>query len=343
MLKEENKKRILWADLIRIIAIYMVVQIHTSSVFNNSFFIHGPGIILSKLTVVSVPLFVMLSGALLLGKQENYKTFYRKRGIKVFIPWIIWTCIYMYFNLEFRFHDQIISEFFSDNQTSWVHYFIRTFLSSLWFLPLIFGLYVLTPLLRVFIKYAKNIDMFYFILLWFLIFSVLPFLFKTPLFPDYEPSIFFASLQYVGYFVVGYILFQKKIFKEVRLHILFVAGILPILISLLPINHRYIQEFSHRFLDPGTVISSFFLFSFFIVLSDKIDSYIKPGLRKLIAKISGASLGIYVIHEIVAFVYMKAIYNLLPLDYMTTFFIFISSTTIVLILQKIPIIRHIVP
>ena len=122
-------KRMLWADVVRIIAIYLVVQIHTSSdAFSSSFFSHGPGIILSKLGVVSVPLFVMLSGALLLGKQESYKTFFSKRCIKVLIPWIIWTFVYMYFNFSFRFHDQVVSEFFSNNQAQWGHYFLRTFL-----------------------------------------------------------------------------------------------------------------------------------------------------------------------------------------------------------------------
>lgn len=343
MEKIKVKKRMLWADITRITAIYLVVQIHTSSVFINPQFLNT---FILKLSVISVPLFVMLSGALLLGKQDGYRRFFRKRCIKVLFPWIIWTFVYMYFNFNFRNHNQVISEFFSSQVSpfsQWIYFFFHTFLSNLWFLPLIFGLYILTPPLRLFVRLANRSDILYFIVFWFLIFSFLPVYYDSSLFPDYEPSIFFAPFQYVGYFLLGYILFKKKIFRNVKLYALFLFGILPILISLLPINNKYIQEFVHRFLDPGTVISSLFMFSFLFFMSNKIDRRIKFGLRKLISNISGASLGIYVIHEIVAFIFVNDIYRLFPLGHLVTFFIFVISACTVLLLQKIPLIRYAIP
>lgn len=45
-----------------------------------------------------VPVFVMVSGALLLdtSKQEGILTFYKKRLSKIFIPIIFWTAFYLF-------------------------------------------------------------------------------------------------------------------------------------------------------------------------------------------------------------------------------------------------------
>lgn len=82
-------KRFFWADLIRTIAIILVVMVHSitlpdkwttipldwwlSSIFYNT------------LGHMAVPMFVMLSGALLLGKEESYRQFFSKRVIKIMI------------------------------------------------------------------------------------------------------------------------------------------------------------------------------------------------------------------------------------------------------------------
>ena len=133
-----SRQRLLWPDVVRIIAIYFVIQVHTpyTQIHNN--FIQ---IILNKLDVMGVPLFVLLSGALLLGKTESYRIFLRKRCLKVLIPWIIWTFLYMIYYFNFH-HSSVISDFFSDNRSmfsQWFHFFFRTFMSSLYFLPMIFS------------------------------------------------------------------------------------------------------------------------------------------------------------------------------------------------------------
>ncbi|MDP3941887.1 MAG: hypothetical protein Q8Q49_06290 [bacterium] len=78
--KRQEKKRYLWADLIRIVAIYCIVFRH------NSFFLPHTTLLDYWLltpylyTQFGVALFAMLSGALLLGKNESYKTFFGKRS-----------------------------------------------------------------------------------------------------------------------------------------------------------------------------------------------------------------------------------------------------------------------
>ena len=145
--KSKISSRLLWADVVRILAIYLVVATHSSGA--NNF------------TKIGVPLFVLLSGSLLLPKQETYKTFFKKRVLKVLVPWIIWTFLYMAFN--FYFHD-----YRPASVSDWKYFFELTFLTQLWFLPLIFGLYLITPAIKIFNNSAKKIDRIYILIFWFL-------------------------------------------------------------------------------------------------------------------------------------------------------------------------------
>jgi len=82
-LKSASSSRLLGPDVIRIIAIYLVIHLHTFAIVNDSGMLSA---FIQKLDVLSVPLFVMLSGALLLDKQENYDKFFWKRCMKVLFP-----------------------------------------------------------------------------------------------------------------------------------------------------------------------------------------------------------------------------------------------------------------
>lgn len=321
------KKRMLWADLIRIVAIYFVVQIHT-------LVITIPLVQIVSLT--SVPLLVMLSGALLLGKQERYTTFFRKRCMKVLVPWVIWTIVYMIFYFK--------KEFFLVSSTplfiQWMHYFFRMFLSNLWFLPLIFSLYLVTPLFRLFIKNARQVDFIYGLGLWFLLISVLPFLYPGSLFPTWEATVLFVPLQYSGYFVLGYFLKKEKYFMKIQ------KKYLILLLVILSILLETIKGFASGFLAPGAVIASIAFSLLIFNTSQMVNKYITPQWKKFIAVVSGTTLGVYIIHPIITVVVMdKFLSNFahLHLEILFSLLVFISSIVIIFLLQKIPIVKYIVP
>lgn len=166
-----SSKNELWADLIRVFAIFGVVSLHTLGTYPSWFSTYA-----FKIFETSVPLFVMLSGALLLGKTESYTSFFKKRSVKVLIPWIVWTIIYMVF-FYFLKDKYILSNYFSSegiNINNWGKFFFIQFFTGLWFLPLIFGIYLITPPLRIFIKSARRIDFIYILSLWFIFISLFP-------------------------------------------------------------------------------------------------------------------------------------------------------------------------
>ena len=88
-------KRFVWADLLRIFAIYLIIIIHLQlPLYSDTRY--PEGLIITPLIYVCVPLFFMLSGALLLGKSESYKYFFKKRLTKVIFPWISSTFTSLY-------------------------------------------------------------------------------------------------------------------------------------------------------------------------------------------------------------------------------------------------------
>jgi surface polysaccharide O-acyltransferase-like enzyme len=338
-----STQRFIWADIIRIIAIFLVIQIHALSQLAT---VEWQASVIIKLSVISVPLFILLSGVLLLGKIESYKTFFQKRFFKVLLPWFFWTIIYMYFDLSIKHNALPIKDVVSAGYmtlTQWFHYFITSFLSRLWFLPLIFGLYLITPIGRIFTKHAEKKDAIYCILLWFIFASVMPFIFSNALFPKYEPSLLLAPFQYIGLFLLGYFILQWKV--RINQYILLAITIFSLCIRFLPFNHQFIQTFSTGFLDPGTVIAAFTFFLFLYQIANRFEKNIGRKTRAVIMLVSKASFGVYLIHEIIVYFVTPLMPYLkhLHIELLFSMIVFMVAIIVVVVLQRIPLIKYIVP
>ena len=81
-----------WVDLVRVIGAFLVVMAHVSYLGGGSVLISTYYFVISR---VAVPLFFMVSGYLLLRKEEPYGEFFRKRALKVVLPFLIWSVIYL--------------------------------------------------------------------------------------------------------------------------------------------------------------------------------------------------------------------------------------------------------
>ena len=83
-------------DVIRFVAILVVFSIHCMAGLDaqrdsdTNIFISN---LLHAFQGIGVPLFVLLSGALLLGKQESPLVFLKKRMVRVLIPFLSWSVI----------------------------------------------------------------------------------------------------------------------------------------------------------------------------------------------------------------------------------------------------------
>lgn len=98
------KRRLAWIDCARWAAMFLVVVCHACDPFNcstesasNPEFLRG-GAFWGSMLRPCVPLFVMITGALLLPVREtSLGGFYKKRISRVLIPFLIWSVIYSLF------------------------------------------------------------------------------------------------------------------------------------------------------------------------------------------------------------------------------------------------------
>ena len=94
-----SKKRILSYDVIRIVAIFAVVMVHVVSIYLRRAPVDSVEFITANvwgsLARIGVPMFVMLSGALLLNEERSYsyKTMGKQIGNMLFLL-VFWSLFY---------------------------------------------------------------------------------------------------------------------------------------------------------------------------------------------------------------------------------------------------------
>jgi surface polysaccharide O-acyltransferase-like enzyme len=183
-------------DMIRALAIVLVIIFHALNIFEALPFQNA-------FPYCGVPLFVMLSGALLLNPSkvtEPLGIFFRKRLNRIALPFLFWGIAYIvwrrfYFD-ETLSLDAIWRSFLGAGQGGDPYPYYH-----FWFLYMLIGLYLLTPILRVLVAYAGSKIIGYFILIWFIGTAILPPLggFTSVVL---DSQLFIVPL-YVGYFVFG--------------------------------------------------------------------------------------------------------------------------------------------
>lgn len=99
------KPHVVWLDVMRFVAMFTVVCCHCADPFNfypgdvppNIADIKFWGAVYGALLRPCVPLFVMITGALLLPTKGDASAFYKKRISRVLWPFLIWSVIYNLF------------------------------------------------------------------------------------------------------------------------------------------------------------------------------------------------------------------------------------------------------
>lgn len=144
-------------DLIRGLAIIFIVFIHSmgrlaTAAEGDTFYLRLESASIQSIISTGVHLFILLSGALLLGKEESAGVFYRKRIRRIIPPFLIWSLVV--YTLTCLVSGPIpwktvIPEFLRQFLTQGVH-------GTYWFVYMIIGLYLVTPLLRIVCRDEKN-------------------------------------------------------------------------------------------------------------------------------------------------------------------------------------------
>ena len=159
----QDKESFFWADRLRNIATVLVVAIHIASPIAHTYqdintWWWWAGNWWNSLARPAVPLFVMLSGYLLLSKDYELGVFLKKRFSRIVVPALFWMCVYMLYSYIAKGDPATFWDAFKKIVKGPVHY-------HLWFIYLIIGLYLIYPILRPWAKTASERDILYFLTL----------------------------------------------------------------------------------------------------------------------------------------------------------------------------------
>jgi surface polysaccharide O-acyltransferase-like enzyme len=202
--------RIVYADWLRTIAITMVIMLHLASpyLFNQNLTpatasTWWSATLLMSLMRPAVPLFIMLSGVVLLQPQkvdEPLGIFFRKRLGRILLPFVFWSAVYF----GWRIHAFKQSLTIGQMVLEFLH---GTTSPHLWYVYMLISLYLATPLLRVYVSRASRSNLAYCMGIAVLGAIVVPLLRQTlgwesRLFYDFP----FVGAGYIGFFLAGYYL-----------------------------------------------------------------------------------------------------------------------------------------
>lgn len=355
MYKEINgRKRIFYLDFIRALAIILVLLAHVTRMFfqnspSGSFNTHfvAPFI---DFGVLGVPLFLMISGALLLNRDYDLGDFLKRRYTRVLIPFLFWAMIFPISKILFAGEAATVSNFL-----------VMYFDSNFWFIWMILGVYLFIPIINSFIKEYGMKGVEYFLVIW----AAVMFLNTIGQYPFHQLELrYFAG--YLGYFVLGYYLTDKK-FKYSDKSLLKIALIIFLIFTLINVNHTitmcYLKNklIYYKYETIITVIQSAGLFMFiryFALVStespgsikNRIYSFFKDSFMfKIIFSISTFSYGIYLAHYNPLFFFRWFSINYIPIFSFNAviwlplmLFVIVAVTWFILwIFDKVPILRSV--
>ncbi len=189
-LSNHKNQHIVWLDVVRFIAMFTVVCCHCTDPFNfypgtapNIGEIKLWGAIYGSVLRPCVPLFVMITGALLLPVRGDASTFYKKRIPRVFYPFLIWSVLYNLFPWItglLGLNPQIILDFFpyageevmqqsfsvSLEYILMIPFNFSILAVHMWYIYLLIGLYLYLPVFSAWVEKASERAKLMFLLAW---------------------------------------------------------------------------------------------------------------------------------------------------------------------------------
>jgi surface polysaccharide O-acyltransferase-like enzyme len=342
-------------DLIRTLAIVLVIVLHASiepqppvlDLSLNGVYRWWTVNIFDSISRSCIPLFIMLSGALLLTIEktsESMKVFFKKRWNRIGLPFIFWGIIYFSWTFYINKGDLGLDDIYQGIQIGPYYHF--------WFIYLLVGLYLITPFLRVAVSYSERRVMGFFLVLWFVGTAIVPL--ADLLFESFQLSgDVFMMINWVGYYLLGAYLLKVDV-KKTYLYILLFLGFLWTIVgtyyATLLIGGQA-SYFFYDYLAINVIITSFALFLILLNISPTRLQQTPNALKWLVHKIGQNSLPIFLIHVIILESLQKGCFGFtvsintitpaieIPLITVITLF---ASLAIVLALKKVPYLKRLI-
>lgn len=340
--------RITYLDILNVIAIIAVIALHCNGIVhgNPNTRAWNTSLIVECICYFAVPLFCMLSGATLMNYREKYdtKTFFKKRFIKVLVPFAFWAIIMFIWKIH------IIKTIPNINGLkNWINAFFQNKEeSTYYFMYSILGIYLTMPILSLLTEKKHRKTLWFTVVLHFIFNSLIPNvlnLFEI----TYNTNTQVLLGGYIIFVILGYLLSTEELSRNKRI-IIYIFAIIGVLYRffttyIMSKEYGYVIKTTWGYTSWHSILLASSVFIFIKQLfTVKISLSAKKA--KLVSKISSCSFGIYLIHQIVMY-YEKTIFSINTASWewrtMGVIITYIISLIIVFSMKKIPIVKKLVP
>lgn len=308
-----------YIDYLRVIAIFGVITIHVTNHFYSkmdaidklSWWLYN---ILNSASRFSVPVFVMIYGAVLLGRTISTRQFYRKRLVRLLPAITFWTIFYIGFNV------------YNGMDTSGLMWFLKVGLFAngcaaihLWYLSMFVCLMMFAPFINTFINGDKpsSTDLVVLLSVIFLFFILNGISNVAREVRSINIEWFKVFPWYIAYFINGYYLdkYVEKINIKNAVILLFITVLICVGAVL-----NYYTVFSLKIVKDYFILGDtsplLFIIASLVFIFAKINAiYLRE--NKIICAISEASFGMYLIHPVFVYILQNNLpfYDSMPLTY----------------------------
>jgi surface polysaccharide O-acyltransferase-like enzyme len=285
-------------DLIKLTACLLVITVHITGV--NLVDIASPEWTITNVyesfSRVCVPLFFMVSGATLLPRNHSLGEFLKRRFLRIFPPLLFWSFVYIGYYYYSKGWDL----------RAWGAYYSfvlwKPSATHLWYLYALIGIYPFIPLISKIYNNSSDTEKIYFLALWFVISTVVPFLGSAY---SIRPNLSVYYLQtiggYIGYFFLG--AFAMEIGRRPHRSIPWISAAIYVLSSMLiaVMTYRFSMAVGkwitvfQAYLTPLVAVGALGLFT--LLMSLRLHLTELQG--RALASFAQCSLGVYCIHIIV--------------------------------------------
>lgn len=329
------KKRLDYIDTLKFIAIFGIIAIHTFTLFPHAQVLHHNVGQLRQLFRWAVPIFLMISGALLLNRDIDLKIYFKKRFVRICYPLLFFIIVIHFVNG------------------------VNNYLTVYWYAWMILGAYLAVPIINKFVQNADETELSYYVAI-FLICSIIYQVMNTFNIKYALDITFFITP--VSYLIVGYYLSTKE-FKYSPNTIIIASLILFAVTTLLKFKMGNFMEvygsgnFSSRLdLSFIQILQASSVFLIFKQLYEKdvtsiflrIRNFLQKNYcKKFILSVSKASYGMFLVHRRFFIDYLPPFISKLHLTgtevcitiAVISIAAFLLSWIVIVIMSRIPVLK----
>lgn len=348
-----QKDRIIYLEIIRIIAAFFVVFNHTDSqgymlymeytCDSWRFWVYMIPSICCK---VAVPLFFCISGVLLLNRDESLKTLWKKRILRMAIDLFVFSLAYAVFTSWKNGTDYNLMDYLHQMYSSETY-------GHLWYLYAYIAFLISAPFLRILVKNLSNQFFLYMIVICMVVslFQLIETMFGEDFaINKYLVPVWSTSWAMI-YPCIGYYLHYRIDVKEIRRYLPVIWGTALLSIFIVAILNYVIIQFYNNSQNANTVFVLVNCIAVFLTVRYLFENRtINKYIENVILVLGNCTFGIYLLH---IFVLQNPVFlslrrsllrhlSAIPMIGIWIFVLFVVAVCVVVtyLLKKIPLVKR---